>query len=85
MLLTVILSYQNPSCAKTKEKPVPIASCDGSGQIGCPKGFKPNCPSQYTPSCIFVGTKYLPSCLADNADDTTFRYRLDKIVCKKGK
>ena len=86
LLLTTLLMPVNMIKAKEKKgKEAAIPSCTKTGDIQCPKGFKPSCPEQYKPLCIFVGTRHLPSCLADNPDNTVLTYNLDKITCKKGK
>ena len=82
--------FFNPtlSFAKVKEKKEKDAAAPGCTKVGevyCPGGFQPDCPEQYKPACVFVGTMHLPGCLADSPDTTAFNYRLDKISCKKGK
>lgn len=81
LLLTLLISI---NITNAKENTGALPSCN-KGEIQCPKGFKPNCPEQYKPACIFIGTKHLPSCLANSPDTTVFSYNLDKISCKKGK
>ncbi len=69
--------------SKTQNKEVKPASCTPVGQLECPQGFSPDCPKQYKPSCVFVGTMQLPACLADGTDTTFYSYSLDKIKCQK--
>lgn len=70
---------------KEKERELVLPSCTDVGQIQCQKGYKPTCPKQHKPSCIFLGTMQRPACLADNADETFFSYNLNNITCEKGK
>ncbi len=88
LILNIFVITANLRCiAKINEKEkVPVfAECNTIGELNCPSGFKANCPKQYKPSCVFVGTKHLPSCLADNADDTFYSFDLKKITCEKTK
>lgn len=86
-IFSLIFFFPKTCFAKLKavEKDGTIPTCTVTGEIECPKGFKPNCPEQYKPSCIFLINKQHPACLADSPDTTAFNYRLDKISCKKGK
>ena len=77
------LSMVQISFAKPTNKERKPASCTPVGELQCPKGFQASCPKQYKPSCIFLGTKQLPSCLADSADDTFYKYNLENISCEK--
>lgn len=68
--------------AETSTPPKP--TCSPTGTITCFKGFKPNCPQGYSPSCVFVGTKQLPACLEDSKEgQVAYNYYLDKISCVK--
>ena len=86
LLFGYIFSF-NPTVllAKVKENDITLPSCTKVGGVYCPSGFKPDCPKQYKPTCVFVGNKQLPGCLADSPDTTAFNYRLDKINCTKEK
>ena len=67
-----------------EKKDIPAtAQCSPVGELSCPKGLKPKCPEQYRPSCVFIGNMQLPSCLADNSDDTFYNFDLNKISCGK--
>ena len=66
-----------------KKKVTVSAKCTDAGDLNCPKGFQATCPKQYKPSCVFVGTKQLPACLADNTDNTFYSFDLNKITCEK--
>jgi len=80
LLVIQILSFQicfaNPKIS-------PLPGCTPVGQLHCPKGYNPACPKQYKASCVFVGGKQHPGCLADSPDTTAFQYHLDKITCNK--
>ncbi len=58
-------------------------TCDNAGKVGCSEGLQPLCPKDHKPSCVFVGTMYLPSCLANSSDNTFFSYKLNNISCGK--
>ena len=66
-----------------KKKVTVSAECTMAGELNCPKGFMASCPKQYKPSCVFVGTKHLPACLADSSDNTFYSFDLNKITCEK--
>lgn len=83
LISLLIWSAQEICFAKSQEKEQKPATCTPVGELQCPKGYKANCPKQYRPSCVFVGTKQLPSCLADSADDTFYKYNLENISCEK--
>lgn len=87
IILIVItgLSFQPILVAfgKTNEQLNEKPTCTATGQLQCPGKLKPTCPKQHKPSCVFLGTMQLPSCLADSADNTFFSYKLDKITCEK--
>lgn len=81
--LTYLLGFSFLSGSFAKDKTHIIPNCTTVGEISCPKGLRPTCPSQYMASCVFVGTMQLPGCLADSTDNTFLNYRLDKISCEK--
>lgn len=82
LILIIELLPQN-SLAKFKTKEIVNPLCTATGELACPKGYKPSCPKQYTPACLFLLNMQTPACLADTADNTFFNYHLDKISCKK--
>ena len=88
LILSVLISTLNLSCIakisfNEKKKITVSAECSTAGELNCPKGFIASCPKQYKPSCVFVGTKQMPACLADNADNTFYSFDLNKITCEK--
>ncbi len=85
-----VFFYTNLACIakiniNEKKKVTVSAECTSSGELNCPEGFKATCPKQYKPSCVFLGTKHLPACLADSTDDTFYSYDLKKITCEQTK
>ena len=85
LLILIFTSLISINISFAKDKEVPKPTCSSVGDLQCPKGFKPTCPEQHKPSCVFAGTMQLPACLADSADNTFYSYKLDKIICKKSK
>lgn len=87
ILISIFSLNFNPTFSQgkitIKEKEVPVPICSGTGELSCPTGYKPICPKQYKPKCIFVTNKQRPACLADSSDKTFYSYYLDKISCKK--
>ena len=88
LLVASLLFLSTTQCLakiNIKEKDVVAALCTTGGTIGCPDGYKPTCPKQYIPSCVFLTNKQLPACLADSPDKKIYNYRTDLIKCKKSK
>ena len=88
LILELFLSTFNSRCIakisfNEKKKVTVSAECTMAGELNCPKGFMASCPKQYKPSCVFVGTKHLPACLADSSDNTFYSFDLNKITCEK--
>lgn len=83
LLLLVMSGTLCGSYAIETKKEDPLPSCSATGEISCPKGFKPSCPKPLKPSCVFLANRQRPSCLADSTDGVFFDYHLDKITCKK--
>lgn len=85
-LAVLLIAIANQSFAKElniAEKTVVKPTCNPAGVPQCPAGLKPSCPKKYKPACVFIGTSYLPGCLADGQSNGTFNYHLDKIICDK--
>lgn len=85
LVTSVSLLFQNTSLGKvkTKNKDTKIPICSSVGHLECPKGFKPICPNNAKPSCIFLGTKQHPACMENNKDKITYNYSLNGITCEK--
>ena len=66
---------------KTTTKPM----CSNIGELSCPKGYTPDCPLMYKPSCVFLGTMQLPSCLVVNNNMNFYDYDTSNISCKSKK
>ena len=87
-VLPTLLGSKEGSLVKKEEiknEEVAKPSCTAAGDLGCPKGFKPFCPSDFQPTCIFVGTRQLPACLDKKNDGGKFEFYLDRIKCEKSK
>jgi hypothetical protein len=82
-----LLLFPNVTSGKIKleKKDSKLPICTTVGHLQCPKGFKPICPNNAKPSCIFLGTKQYPACTENSKDKITYNYSLNGITCEKSK
>lgn len=87
LITGTFLLFQNTCLGKVKseKKDSKPPTCTTVGHLQCPKGFKPICPNNAKPSCIFFGTKQHPACMENSKDKITYDYSLNTVICEKTK